>query len=169
MRGVISWLSAAAVAFLVTAGAFLLLANLGSGGDQEEQRISRPEPAESGPVLKMDLREDQLEALKQAPNQRLEVAVSNTGTKQIFNVNATVEVASENTALAETRFYQAAVEKLKADETKTVGFEVDLSSFEESNGGTSDPSVEPPRIILEVRVTTPRGASAIKTAILPPP
>lgn len=168
MRGVISWLSAAAVAFLVTAGAFLLLANLGSDGGQE-QRISRPELAESGPVLKMDLREDQLETLEQAPNQRLEVDVSNAGTKRISDVNATVKVASENTALAETRFYRATVEKLKADETKTIGFEVDLSSFEESSGDTPDDSVEPPRTILEVRATTPRGASAIKTAILPSP
>lgn len=168
MRGVISWLSAAAVAFLVTAGAFLLLANLGSDRGQE-QRISRPEPAESGPILKMDLREDQLEALEQAPNQRLEVVVSNTGTQPISGVNATVKVASENTALPETRFYRAAVEKLKAEETKTVGFEVDLSSFENSAGSGPDASVEPPRTILEVRATTPRGASSIKTAILPAP
>ena len=167
MRDVVSWFSAASVAFLVTAGAFLFLANLGSERAQE-QRISQPRPSESGPSLKMDLREDQLRALRRAPGQRVEVVVSNTGTGPISDVNATVKVASENTSLSRTRFYRASVEKLKVDETNTVGFEVDLSAFEDS-GSAPDPAVEPPRIILEVRATTPRGASAIRTAILPPP
>ncbi len=166
MRDAISWFAAAAVAFFVTAGAFLLLANL--GGSREEQPLSRPRPTESGPLLRMELREDQLENLEHAPDQRLEVDLSNTGAEPISSVNATVKVASENTAVPETRFYRAVVDKLKADETKTVGFEVDLSSFEYPTDAGLDPAAGPPRTILEVRATTPRGASAIKTAVLPP-
>lgn len=166
MRGAISWFVAAAVAFFVTAGAFLLLANL--GGDREEQPLSRPRPTDSGPLLKMELREDQLENLRHAPDQRLEVDLNNTSAKPISGLNATVKVASENTAVPETRFYRAVVDRLKADETKTVGFAVDLSSFEDPTDASLDPAAEPPRIVLEVRATTPRGASAIKTAVLPP-
>jgi len=167
MRAVISWLSAAAVAFLVTAGAFLLLANL--GGDQtQDQRISRPQPTQSGPTLKMELQGSELEALEQAPGQFLEVQVSNNGSQPISGVNTTVKVSSENTSISETRLYRADVAKLKADETKTVEVEVDLSSFEAPVGNVPDSSIEPPRTILEFRATTPRGASAVKTAILSP-
>jgi len=167
MRGVISWFSAAAVAFLVTAGAFLLLANL--GGDQtQDQRISKPQPTQSGPTLKMELQGSELEALEQAPGQFLEVQVSNNGSQPISGVNTTVKVSSENTSISETRLYRADVAKLKADETKTVEVEVDLSSFEAPVGNVPDSSVEPPRTILEFRATTPRGASAVKTAILSP-
>ncbi len=167
MRGVISWFSAAAVAFLVTAGAFLLLANL--GGDQtQDQRISKPQPTQSGPTLKMELQGSELEALEQAPGQFLEVQVSNNGSQPISGVNTTVKVSSENTSISETRLYRADVAKLKADETKTVEVEVDLSSFEAPVGNVPDSSIEPPRTILEFRATTPRGASAVKTAILSP-
>ena len=167
MRGVISWFSAAAVAFLVTAGAFLLLANLGRDQAQD-QRISRPQSTQSGPTLKMELQGSQLEALEQAPGQRLAVQVSNNGSRPISGVNTTVKVASENTAISETRIYRADVAKLKADETKTVEVDVDLSFFEAPVGNAPDSSVEPPRTILEFRATTLRGASAVKTVILPP-
>lgn len=164
VRDAIYWLSGAALAFFVTAGAFLLLANLGSG--REEQRLPTPRPTESGPVLKMDLREEQLETLGRAPAQRLEVDVSNAGTKPISGVNATVKVASEDTALPEARFYRADVGRLGAGDTKTIGFEVDISPFDPSGVGGADPA-EPTRVILEIRATTPRGASAVRTVILP--
>ena len=166
MRDFLSWFSAAAVAFFVTAGAFLLLANLASDTN-EAQRISRPQPSSGGPTLKMDLQADGLDALERAPGQRLEVVVSNTGDRPVSDLNATVKVSSEDTALVRTRFYRAAVTKLRADETKTVGFEVDLSPFEDPAGGAPVGLLEPPRTIVEVRATTPRGASAVKTAVLP--
>lgn len=165
MREALCWLSATGLAFLVTAGAFLMLANLSS--DRQEQRLPTPRSSESGPVLKMDLREERLEELAHAPDQNLEIEVSNAGTKPVSGVNATVRVASEDTSLPEVRFYRADVGKLGAGDAKTVSFEVDLSPFGSTAPGGTAP-LEPPRFIVEVRATTPGGASAVRTAILPP-
>jgi hypothetical protein len=157
------WISGAALAFFVTAGAFLLLANLGTG-PSEKSLPPGPRPAQSGPVLELSLDEGQLASLEALPGQRLDLRVENTGDEDLSDVNLTLEVSSENTALSDASYYRQTVDKLAAGESDTVSFYVDLSIRE----GTNLAAVpEPPRTIVEVRATTPTGVSTVKTAILP--
>jgi hypothetical protein len=156
------WISGAALAFFVTAGAFLLLANLGTG-PSEESLPPDPRPTESGPALELNLDEGQLASLRALPDQRLDLGVENAGDEDLSDVNLTLEVSSENTALSDARYYRETIDTLAAGGSVTVRFYPDLSE------GTDLMAVpEPPRKILEVRATTPSGVSAIKTAILPP-
>ena len=158
------WVSGAAVAFFITAGAFLLLANLGSG-PSEKNLPADPGTDESGPELELDLEETELAALTPLPDQRLEVTVENVGDEDLSNVNLTMEVSSENTALSDARYYRKTVEKLPAGKSITVPFYLDLST--PGAGLTVPDAPEPPRTIVEVRAATPEGVSAVKTAILP--
>jgi hypothetical protein len=163
MREAALWVSGAALAFFITAGAFLLLANLGTG-PSEKSLPPDPRPAESGPALELNLDEDQLASLDALPDQRFEVGVENPGDEDLSDVNLTLEVSSENTAFPDARYYRETVDTLAAGSSVTVSFYPDLSV------GTPPAAVpEPPRKILEVRATTPTGVSAVKTAILPLP
>jgi hypothetical protein len=157
------WVSSAALAFLVTAGAFLLLANLGSG-PSEKSLPPGPRPARSGPALELNLDEGELASLRALPDQRFEVGVENPGDKDLSHVNLTLELSSENTALSDARYYRRTVEELEAGRSVTVSFNLDLSAQEKTNPAAIP---EAPRKILEVRATTPTGVSAIKTAIVP--
>ena len=163
MREAALWVTGAALAFFVTAGAFLLLANLGSG-PSEQSLPPDPQPARSGSALELNLDEGELASLQALPEQRLELRVENPGDEDLSEVNLTLEVSSENTALSNARYYQRTVEKLGAGGNVTVSFNLDLSSPEDPNPVAVP---EEPRKILEVRATTPTGVSAIKTAILP--
>jgi hypothetical protein len=158
------WISGAALAFFVTAGAFLLLANLGTGPSVESLPPD-PQPTESGSALELNLDEDQLASLRALPDQRFEVGVENAGDEDLSDVSLTLEVSSENTALSDARYYRETVDTLAAGRSVTVRFYLDLSE-----GETTIPAAvpEPPRKILEIRATTPTGVSAVKTAILPP-
>jgi hypothetical protein len=158
------WVSGAALAFFVTAGAFLLLANLGTG-PSEESLPPDPQPAESRPSLELNLDEDQLVSLSALPDQRFEVGVENAGDENLSDVSLTLEVSSENTALSDARYYRETVDSLAAGSSVTVRFYPDLSDSESTIPAAVP---EPPRKILEVRATTPTGVSAVKTAILPP-
>ena len=163
MREAVLWISGAALAFFVTAGAFLLLANLATG-PSEESLPPDPQPAESGPALELHLDEDQLASLRALPDQRFEVGVENPGDEVLSDVNLTLEVSSENTALSDARYYRETVDTLAAGRSVPVRFYPDLSEGE----GTIPAAVpEPPRKILEVRATTPTGVSAVKTVVLP--
>jgi hypothetical protein len=157
------WISGAALAFFVTAGAFLLLANLGTG-PSEESLPPAPQRVESGPALELHLDEDQLASLRALPDQRLEVGVENPGDENLSDVNLTLEVSSENTALSDARYYREKVDTLAAGGSATVYFYPNLSEGESTIPANLP---EPPRKILEVRATTPTGVSAVKTAILP--
>jgi hypothetical protein len=161
------WISGAAFAFLATAGAFLLLANLGTG-PSERNLTPEPPPAESGPALELTLNQNRLASLRALPGQELEVGVRNAGDEDLSHVNLTVEVSSENTALSDARYYRDNVNELPAGSSVPVLFYLDLSQTESTMGTTSAPAApEPPRKIIEVRATTPEGESAIKTAIVP--
>jgi hypothetical protein len=159
------WISGAALAFFVTAGAFLLLANLGTG-PSEESLPPDPQRAESGPALELNLDEDQLASLRALPDQRFEVGVENPGAEDLSDVNLTLEVSSENTALSDARYYRETVDELDAGKSTVVSFSLDLST-QEGTSLTVPAGRESPRTIVEVRATTPTGVSAIKTAILP--
>jgi hypothetical protein len=159
------WASGAALAFVATAGAFLLLANLGTG-PSEKSLPPDPRPAQSGPALELNLDEGELASLRPLADQRFEVGVKNSGDEVLTNVHLTLEVSSENTALSDARYYRKTVDELAAGESDTVPFYLDLSAQEDTS--STVPAVpESPRQIVEVRATTPTGVSAIKTAILP--
>ncbi len=165
MKEAVLWISGAALAFFVSAGAFLLLANLGTG-PSEKSLAPEPRPARSGPALELNLDEGDLASLRARPDQRFEVGVKNPGDEDLKDVHLTLEVSSENTALSDARYYRETVDTLAAGRAEAVPFDLDLSAPE----GTSlavPAAPEPPRTILEVRATTPTGVSAVKTVVLP--
>ena len=167
MREAALWIFGAVLAFLATAGAFLLLANLGTG-PSEKNLTPNPRPSESGPALELSLNADRLESLRALPGQELSVGVRNAGGADLSDINLTLEVSSENTALSDTRYYRKTIDKLAAGSFTTVPFYLDLSSQGiTASGSPSAAAPEPPRKIIEVRATTPGGASVIKTAIVP--
>lgn len=164
MRDAVFWLSGAALAFLITAGAFLLLANLAT---LPSERSLAPDPPSKGSGATMDLALDpeRLASLKPLPDQGLYLAVKNEGTGQLSNVNATLIVSSENTALSGSRYYRQTIDKVAAGGTAYVFFEFDLSTPKQAAGQNT---TEPARNILEFRATTPEGISTVRTVILPP-
>jgi hypothetical protein len=173
VKGAALWVLGASVAFLATAGAFLLLANLGS---EPATGIPIPlaepsDPESPKPVLVLNLPKERLEGLQRGPGQRLALDVENGGGDELSNVDLALAVASENTSRPRARYYWATLEKLAPKETATVEFEIDLSPPSPAESRTGSLSSEPPqehREILEVRARTPNGDSAVKTAVLAP-
>ena len=164
MRETAFWVSGAAVAFFITAGAFLLLANLGTG-PSEKNLPADPGTGKAGPDLELNLGEGTLTTLAPLPGQRFDLTVENVGSEDLSDVSLTVEVSSENTGLSDASYYRKTVEKLPAGESTIVPFYLDLSTPQA--GLTVPEAPEPPRTIVEVRAATPEGVSAVKTAILP--
>ena len=167
MKDIIFWLSGAALAFLVTAGAFLLLANLATAPSQK--RLN-PDQASGGSGQSVDLILDreQLASLRYLPNQSLTLVVENEGGEQLSDVNVTLIVFPENTALSDRRYYRQTIEKIPAGEAASVRFEFDLLIREEPVARPPTANPEPSREILEIRATTPEGNSTVRTVILPP-
>jgi hypothetical protein len=166
MREAALWISGAALAFLATAGAFLLLANLGTGPSERHlSPDSRPE--QSGPALDIFLDQEQLASLEALPGQVLRVRVTNPGDEDLSHVNLTVEVSSENTAAPNARYYRESLNELTAGNSVPVPFYIDLSEPASTASSSGSAPPEPSRKIIEVRATTPEGISTIKTAILP--
>lgn len=167
MRDIIFWLSGVALAFLVTAGAFLLLANLATA--PSEKRLN-PDQARGGSGQSVDLILDreQLASLRDRPNQSLALVVENEGGEQLSDVNVTLSVFSENTALSDPRYYRQTVEKVPTGEAASVPFEFDLLVREEPGANLPTANPEPSREILEIRAKTPEGNSTVRTVILPP-
>ena len=168
MKEAALWISGAAFAFFATAGAFLLLANLGTG-PSERNLTPDPPRAEAGPALELTLNQNQLASLRALPGQEVVVGVRNAGEEDLSHVNLTVEVSSENTALSDALYYRDNVNELPAGSSVPVRFFLDLSQRESTMGAATSAlaAPEPPRKIIEVRATTPEGESAIKTAIVP--
>jgi hypothetical protein len=165
VRDVAVWLCGATLAFILTAGAFLLLANLATV--PSEENLS-PETHEAGsqPAVELVLDPEQLASLRPAPDQDLDLEVKNEGSRPLSDVNVTLSVSSENTALADYRYYRQTVEKVATGGTADVRFGFDLSEPEQRVTGR--PASEPAREILEIKAATPNGVSAVKTVILPP-
>ena len=165
MRGAAVWVSGAALAFFLTAGAFLLLANLAT---VPSEKSLRPDPPEVAPQPAVDLKldSDQLASLKPEKDQSLDLSLRNEGSTPLTHVNVILSVSSENTALSVPRYYRHMVEKLPASGTADISFGFDLS--EPRQRVTGRPASEPAREILEIKATTPDGVSTTKTVILPP-
>jgi hypothetical protein len=166
MREMALWISGAALAFVVTAGAFLLLANLAT---VPSARSLTPDPPSRrpGPVLDLQLEEDRLASLRARPGQSLDLTVKNEGDRDLKDVNLTLGVSSENTALPDPRYYHRKLESLPAGESVSVRFEFDLAALEQTTPVSLPAAPEPSRKILEIRATTPGGVSTVRTAILP--
>jgi hypothetical protein len=78
-----------------------------------------------------------------------------------------LDVASEDTTRPRARYYQE-TGNLAPEETTTVEFEIDLTPPVTDEGRETYPAEGQARGVLEIRATTPDGASAVKTAILAP-
>jgi hypothetical protein len=167
MRDIIFWLSGAALAFLVTAGAFLFLANLATAPSEKHLNPDQAR-GESGRAVDLILDREQLASLRYLPDQSLSVVVENEGEEQLSDVNVTLSVFSENTALSDFRYYRQTVQKIPAGEAASVRFEFDLLVREEPAARPPTANPEPWREILEIRATTPEGNSTVRTVILPP-
>ncbi len=165
MRDVVFWLSGAALAFLVAAGAFLLLANLATV-PAKKSLTPGPASGRTGPAVGLELDAGRLAALRPRPDQSLDLVVKNEGGRQLSNVNVTLGVSSENTALSGSRYYRRTVEKIAAGGAADVHFGFDLSAPKGAVAGPRTP--EPARQILEIKATTPEGISTVRTVILPP-
>jgi hypothetical protein len=167
MRDIIVWLSGAALAFLITAGAFLLLANLATA---PSQKPLNPDQARggSGQAVDLILDREQLASLRYLPDQSLALVVENEGGAQLSDVNVTLRVFSENTGFSDSRYYRQTVQKIPAGEAASVRFEFDLLVREETVARPPTANPEPSREILEIRATTPEGNSTVRTVILPP-
>ena len=164
MRDAALWAAGAALAFFLTAGAFLFLANLATGPAAEDLPAA-PARGETGPALDLDLNRDRLASLESAPDQELLLIVENAGGKDFSNVNLTLEASSEDTANPRSRYYRRTLRDLKAGERMEVGFLLDLS--EPPEGSAAPTASEERSEILEIRATTPEGVSEVRTAILP--
>ncbi|HEY6690768.1 MAG TPA: hypothetical protein VI008_06935 [Rubrobacter sp.] len=167
MRDIIFWLSGAALAFLVTAGAFLFLANLATAPSEKHLNPDQAR-GESGRAVDLILDREQLASLRYLPDQSLSLVVENEGEEQLSDVNVTLSVFSENTALSDFRYYRQTVQKIPAGEAASVRFEFDLLVREEPAARPPTANPEPWREILEIRATTPEGNSTVRTVILPP-
>jgi len=164
MRDAALWAAGAALAFFLTAGAFLFLANLATGPAAEDLPAT-PARGKPGPAVDLDLNRDRLSSLKPAPNQELLLTVENAGGKDFSNVNLTLEASSEDTANPRSRYYRRTLRDLKTGERIEVSFLLNLSKAPE---GSAAPTASDKRSeILEIRATTPQGVSEVRTAILP--
>ena len=101
MREAALWVAAAALAFLVTAGAFLVLANLATGSLADDQPAA-PARVESSPALDLDLNRSRLASLQPAADQELLLTVENAGGSDFSNVNLTLESSPGDTAAPAT-------------------------------------------------------------------
>ena len=167
MKGVLIWGIGATMAFLLTAGAFLLLANFSSGLSTRSVDPT-PAPSDSAPLLGMKLSETRLKELKKESGQTLPLTVDNTSKSTLSDISLTMRVTSEDTAQPGARYYRATIKELAAGKSKTVEFTLDLSGPGPSEGRQPISLASPePRSVLEVQATTPEGVSAIKTVVLP--
>jgi hypothetical protein len=173
VRGVALWLLGASIAFLASAGAFLLLANFGSNqatGDTIP-RAKSPEPGSPKPALVLNLPEDRLKGLQREPGQKLVLNVENEGDEELSRVDLALDVASEDTSQSNVRSYQETAKNLAPGEVAPVEFEIDLSPTTPSESREAMPggaNLQENREILEAWATTPEGVWAVKTAVLAP-
>ena len=166
MRDVVFWLSGATLAFLISAGAFLLLANLATA---PSEKSLAPEPASGGSGHAVGLRLDRegLASLRPLPDQSLDLAVENEGAERFSDVTVVLMVSSENTAFPDSRLYRHTIEKIPVGEVAKVHFVFDLAASEHPATRPPTQAPEPSREILELRATTPEGDSTVRTVILP--
>ena len=164
MRETALWATAAALAFLVTAGAFLVLANLATGSLADDLPAA-PARGKSGPALDLDLNRSRLASLQPEAAQELLLTVENAGNSDFSNVNLTLESSPGDTADPRTRYYRRTLQNLRSGESVEVSFLLDL--HRPARTPDAPPAPDKRTEILEIRATTPEGVSVVRTAILP--
>jgi hypothetical protein len=107
--------------------------------------------------------------LRPLANQELILVVDNRSNNAFSKVSLTLRVSSEDTGLADSRYYQAEIDELEAGESERVTFPLNLSPLKDprEEGAYRAGNQDRSRIVLEVQATTPEGISAVKTAVLP--
>lgn len=170
MRSALFWMAGASLAFLLTAGAFLVLANFATT-PRVSDPIPRPEPSEGGPRgsgLALNFSEEGLEALERRQDQPLTLYVENRGEENLETVELELSVSSEDTESPRVRRYRETVEGLAPGEVETVGLTVDLSPASPVEGmAVLKEGRGSVREVLEARAYAP-GVTAIKTAVVSP-
>lgn len=171
MRSALFWLIGASLAFFVTAGAFLVLANFGTAPKASDP-IPRNGPTEqgpSGPDLALKFSEERLKDLERRRDQTLTLYLENRGEGDLGTVDLELTISTEDAARPEVRRYRERVAGLAPGEVKTVDLNVDLSppppveSMAVLGGGSGGD-----REILEARAYLPGGAVVVETAVLSP-
>ncbi len=172
MRGtLLCWLLGASLAFLMTAGAFLVLANLGTAPSASVPipRSAATEQGPQGPKLVLDFSEERLEKLERRKDQTLTLYLANRGDKGLESVELELTVSSEDTASPSVRRYRETVLELAPDQVEPVSMTIDLSPappveslavLGQETGGD--------REILEARAYAPGEPAVVETAVLSP-
>lgn len=167
MKGALFWVSSTALAFAVTAGVFLTLAEFGTAPPDRSLSADGDRRIESRAPLSIDLPRNELESLEESEDQALGMTLSNRSDRELTGINVYLILSSEDTADQETRYYEAEIEELGPQESKLVRFdEIDLSPPEPGGDSGTDPPEEKSFNILEVRAASSEGVSTVKTAVL---
>lgn len=161
MRGALFWLGSTAAAFAATAGVFLMLAQIGANAPEQSLEAGDDRRAEPRAPLSLDFGSGELDGLDEEEDQELELTLSNTGGRELTDINVYLIVSSEDTASRETGYYEAEVEELAPEESKRVDFDIDLSP-----AGSGESSEDEALNVLEVRAASSEGASTVETAVL---
>jgi hypothetical protein len=165
MRGALFWIASTALAFAVTATVFLVLAEIGTSPPERNLGAGAERPNRPGEPLSLELRQQALDGLKEAKDQKLGMTISNGSDRDLTNINVYLLLSSENTARPNTRYYEAAISKLAPAQSKRVTFDLDLSPPESGAAG-KDSGDQESISIMEVRAASSEGASTVKTAVL---
>ena len=172
IRGLLFWMASIMLAFVATAGVFLMLAELGTSQPGESLGADGESRASSGDPLSVELQRDSLESLEEAEGQTLGITLSNNSEREITGIKVHLILFSEDTADQDTRYYEAEVQELSPGGSKIVHFDNKLdfsppkpgnNAEASQNGGSQD---RESFNILEVRAASSEGVSTVKTAVL---
>ncbi len=171
MRSALFWLVGASLAFFVTAGAFLVLANFGTA-PRASDPIPRSGPTDGaprGPELALNFSEEGLGELERRRNQTVTLHLRNKGEENLEGVALELEVSSEDTAYPRTRRYREEVTRLAPGEVEEVDLTVDLSPSPPVGGfAVLGEELKGDREILEARAYAPGEPVVVKTAVVSP-
>ena len=171
MRSAIFWLVGASLAFFLTAGAFLVLANFGTAPKANDP-IPRPETSEGvprGSQLALNFSEEGLQGLRRSQDQTVTLYLENRGEEGIGSVHLELAVSSEDTTRPGTRRYREKVTGLAPGEGEEVDITVNLSPPPPVGGfAILDEDPESNREILEARAYASGVSPVVKTAVVSP-
>ena len=171
MRGALFWLGGASLAFFVTAGAFLLLANFAVAPRASDPIPQNNTSGQSPPAqgLALSFSEERLEELQRSKDQMLTLYLENRGDGDLASVNLVLTVSSEDTARPGIRRYRETVADLAPGEIQRVDLMVDLSASRHTESmAVLEGASHGDREIVEARAYPPGGSMVIETAILSP-
>src|ERR687893_245316 len=124
MREMALWISGTVLAFFVTAGAFLLLANLATV-PSDKSLTPDPSSRRPGPVLDVSLDEDRLASLRARPGQSLALTLKNEGDRAQKAETLPPDFPPKTPPRPNPRSSHRKVETLPAGESTPVRFEFD--------------------------------------------